>query len=76
MEKDIYKFFLDECAIKKKEIENNNLLSSSIIDSLDLLKLTLFIEKKFKIKISPFEIVPQNFDTVEKIIKLIKSKQK
>lgn len=60
--------------LKLKNIKKINLIKSGIIDSLDILDLTLFIKKKFKINldISDPEIL-QQYEKFEKIIKLIKN---
>ena len=55
---------------------DKDLVSYGIIDSLGILKLTAFIEEKFKIKMTDEDIVPENFRTLSSISKLIESKQK
>ena len=56
--------------------DNESLFEGNIIDSFGMLELISFIEKKFKVTIILSEVTIENFDTINKIVKLIKSKQK
>ena len=55
--------------------ENEPLLESGIIDSLAIMKLLAFIEEEFKLKVLDHELMPENFDTIASILKLIEKKQ-
>ena len=55
--------------------ENQSLLESDIIDSLGIMKLLAFIEEEFKLKVLDDELIPENFDTIASILKLIEKKQ-
>jgi acyl carrier protein len=49
-----------------KEIgENDDLLSSGILDSLGILKLVTFIEERFGFRMPDEDVVYENFHTVE-----------
>jgi acyl carrier protein len=50
------------------------LMSSGILDSLSTLKLTLFLEKEFKIEVLPHEASQEHFDTLEIISSYVASK--
>jgi acyl carrier protein len=51
------------------------LVSGGIIDSLNSLKLGLFLEKTFSIKIAPEELSnPENMETIAAITELVTSK--
>jgi len=54
--------------------DDQSLIETGIIDSLDILKLMAFLEEKFKIEIKEQEVIPENFDTVNGIVDLIESK--
>ena len=79
--KDIENFLLEYFIDKegknvKKIIYNENLLDNGIIDSLDLVTLSIEIEKKFKIKINPnSSITLNNFKSFNKMITYIYSKK-
>ncbi len=51
--------------------EDESLLESGIIDSMGIMKLLAFIEEKFQIKVSDEELIPENFETLSTIEKLI-----
>jgi acyl carrier protein/D-alanine--poly(phosphoribitol) ligase subunit 2 len=50
---------------------DTELISSGLIDSFSLVTLYVYIEKEFGVKIPASRIIPDTFDTVEKIIVLI-----
>ena len=54
--------------------EDQSLLESGIIDSLGIMKLLVFIEEKFQLKVSNEELMPENFETLSTIAKLISQK--
>jgi acyl carrier protein len=47
------------------------LISSGYIDSFSMVSLLVFLENKFKIKISPAKATPEAFDSVNKIVNLV-----
>lgn len=55
--------------------DNLSLLESGIIDSLGIMKLVAFIEEKFQLKVSDEELIPENFETLSALSKLISQKQ-
>ncbi|MFX0204245.1 MAG: acyl carrier protein [Candidatus Hodarchaeota archaeon] len=55
--------------------ENAPLLEFGIIDSLAIMKLLAFIEEEFKLKVLDEELIPENFETIASILKLIEKKQ-
>jgi acyl carrier protein len=42
-------------------------LESGVIDSMGILELITFVEKTYGIKVEPEEMVPENFDSVNKL---------
>lgn len=52
----------------------DSLIDSGIIDSLAIMKLLTFMEKKFSIQISNNDLMPENFESIESISKLVASK--
>ncbi|MCG2590807.1 acyl carrier protein [Rhodohalobacter sulfatireducens] len=55
--------------------EDDDLLGSGIIDSMGIMKLVAFIEKEADIKVSPGEMVIENFKNLNAIEEYLKSKQ-
>jgi acyl carrier protein len=55
---------------------NASLISTGVLDSLGLLKLLLFIEERFNVKVKDGEVHPRNFETVNQITTFIEAKRK
>lgn len=62
------------CNVNPKIRENTeaDLLEAGIIDSFEIVNLVMELEEAFEIEIAPEEISPENFKTVEAIVKLVK----
>lgn len=75
--KNLEKFVLTEIAAdlgKQSLVPDEDLLEQGIIDSLGLLKLVVFIEKTHGIKVMDEEVVPENFQSLNSMVKLIEQK--
>jgi acyl carrier protein len=48
------------------------LISSGIVDSFSMVSLKTFLERKFKVSIPDAKATPEAFDTVNRIVKLVK----
>ena len=53
-----------------------SLISTGILDSLALLKLLIFIEEQFSLKVKDGEVNPRNFETVNRITVFIETKRR
>ena len=51
-----------------------SLLEKGIIDSVKMLELIAFLEKKYGIKVDDEDLYPENFDTLAAIENYVKSK--
>jgi acyl carrier protein len=66
--------------IKKEYIDDEDqeisldtpLISGGYVDSFSMVSLLVFLENKFKIKIPPAKASPEAFDSVNKIVALVK----
>jgi acyl carrier protein len=47
------------------------LVTNHILTSLDIVRLVMEISNEFEVNISPMDVIPENFDSVESIQKLI-----
>jgi acyl carrier protein len=47
--------------------DDASLLESRVLDSTDVLELIVFVEGRFGIKVEDDEVVPENFDSVNKV---------
>ena len=73
----IEKFLLAEVAadLGKKSLDpDEDLLEQRIIDSLGLLKLVTFLEQSHGIQVNDEDIVPENFQSLNSMVKLVEQK--
>jgi acyl carrier protein len=54
--------------------ETESLLEAGLIDSTGILELVAFIETEFSIQMADADIVPDNLDSVETIVRYVESK--
>ena len=54
--------------------DSDSLLDKGIIDSTGVLELVGFIEEHFQISIEDNELVPDNLDSVDNLVKFIEKK--
>ena len=67
----VKKEFLDEDS-DMEVTESTPLISSGIVDSFSMVSLKTFLEKKYKISIPDDKATPEAFDSVNKIMDLLK----
>lgn len=60
---------------EKKVADTDSFLENGIIDSTGVLELVSFVEEKFNVKVKDEEMVPENLDSINNLVKFIKSKQ-
>jgi len=68
-------YVIDEYLEEDDDIEvkpDTPLISSGIVDSFSMVSLKRFLEKKYKISIPDDKATPQAFDTVNKIVALVR----
>jgi acyl carrier protein len=51
---------------------NENLITSGVIDSLGIMKLILFLEEKYSVKITDEDLTPENFESIQSVFSLVK----
>ncbi len=51
--------------------DSTNLIELQIIDSMGVMKLIAFVEEKFSVTIRPDDLMPENFETLNAIGKLL-----
>jgi acyl carrier protein len=77
IESTIERYILDEIMMKDEGTRidpDQSLVASGVIDSLTLLRLIVFIEEQFDIKIDDDEVIPENFETINVIKSFVQSK--
>jgi acyl carrier protein len=55
--------------------DDGSLIASGAIDSTGVLELIMFVEQTFGISVAEEEMVPQNLDSVEKIVAYVRHKK-
>lgn len=55
--------------------DDASFLEQGIIDSIGFMELVAFVEKEYGIHVGPQELVPDNFDSVNKLARFIGGKQ-
>lgn len=53
---------------------DDNLLESGIVDSLGILDLVSFLEQRLGITLSDEELIPDNFQTIDRLSAFVQSK--
>ena len=58
------------------ELDNNDsFLDLGIIDSTGIMEVVLFIEMEFDIEVDDEELLPENLDTINNLVKFIATRQ-
>jgi acyl carrier protein len=52
------------------------LVTTGILDSLNILKLATFLEFEFDIELGPLDLIEENLETIERIRGLVESKRR
>ena len=55
---------------------SSSLIESGIIDSTGVLELVGFLEEQYDIRINDDELVPENLDSVDNIVRFVDRKQR
>ena len=62
-----------QCILPNLDVQNTkDLLEKGYLDSFSIMQLVIALNDEFDIEISPVEIVPENFKSVETIYNLVK----
>lgn len=62
-------FFVDDFS------NDDSFLGTALVDSLGIVQLVGFVEQEFGIKVSDPELVPENFDSVNRVAAFVERKQ-
>ena len=55
-----------------EDVENEQFITNGLFDSFDIVTFVAEFDKAFGISIDGADITPENFDTVDKIMELLK----
>ncbi len=56
--------------------EESSFLEEGIIDSTGVLELVTFIEEEFELTILDEELIPENFDSINRVARFLQEKQR
>jgi acyl carrier protein len=60
---------------RRKQIKDSDpLLKSGLVDSLGVLTVVAFLEQTFSIKIEDDELLPENFETIDEMVRFLQEK--
>lgn len=54
--------------------DDESFLENGIVDSVAVMELALFVEEKYNIVVDDHEITPDNFDSVNKLARYVRSR--
>ena len=57
------------------QYDDDSFLQEGIVDSIGVMDLVSFVEDNFNVEVSDQEIVPDNFDSINKLAQYVRSKQ-
>jgi acyl carrier protein len=75
IQKKIRKFIKKNFPLRRPLDDDDSFLEKGIIDSSGVLELVGFIESTFDIEVEDDELIPENLDSVNKIVTFVKKKQ-
>jgi acyl carrier protein len=75
--KEIFKSFVINSFIKEENIDLDDdfsFIEQGIVDSVGVLELVAFIETTFHFRVEDEELVPENLDSINKLLNYVQSK--
>lgn len=57
-------------------LNNDSFLETGIIDSTGVLELVAFVEDNYSVEVNDDELIPENLDSIDRLINFIESKLK
>lgn len=53
---------------------DDSLVENGVIDSTGVMELVMFLEQTFEIKVADDELIPQNLDSINRLVRFIEAK--
>jgi acyl carrier protein len=79
MIKDLIKNFITEKILFSSKgfpySDSSSFIENGIIDSMNVLEVVLFVEEQFGITVEDSEVVPANFDSVDRLAQYVEQKK-
>lgn len=75
IEQKIMNYLQNDCGVDVSKIDcGTSLFKSAILDSIDIIKLVVYIEQHFNIRVDVFEIGLDSFESVNAIANYVNNK--
>ena len=73
---EVRQFILKKFPLARKQqiMDSADLLESGLLDSQGVLEVVTFIEREFSIAVADEDLVPDNFQTIDRIVAFVQSK--
>ncbi len=71
IQNELLDYLENEAGIDQSVETSDSLVESGLIDSFDIVALSVWLGSQYEIKISPLEVNLDNFDSIEKISSFI-----
>lgn len=78
IENKVRSYILENYLFTDDQSELNNddsLLEKGVIDSTGIMELVFYLEEDFNIKVDDEDIIPENMDSVTRVVNFLNSKQ-
>jgi acyl carrier protein len=76
IDKEIIRNFLMTLAKKENNIgDDDSLLVTKILDSLAIAELVVFLEARFKVTLESDDLIPENLDSINAIVRFLERKK-
>lgn len=53
----------------------DSFMENGVLDSMNVIELVVFLEQRFGVQVADHEIIPDNFDSIDKLASFVRSKQ-
>ena len=77
IESQIRKHILEDFMFTRDETklqDTDSFLEEGIVDSTGVLELVMFVEEEFGVQVDDDDIVPENFDSIERLARYVREK--
>ena len=55
-------------------VDSDSFLDTGVVDSTGMLELVMFLEQNFSLQISDQELLPENFDSIDRLVAFVERK--
>lgn len=69
--RDTLRRFIEETFFAEGFADGDSFLRTGIIDSTGMMELILFLEERFALKVEDQELVPENLDSIDNLLRFI-----